>query len=96
MPVERAALADAMQREVVTAALTDAFDPEGYFKRVTGAACRAALKEMGDGMKAGSKKADLAALAVAKAKVLGWLPPEWRTAHYAGPGAVTIQAEAAQ
>jgi ParB family chromosome partitioning protein len=81
-----AALADALPREPFAAALAEVFDAEAYFKRVSAAACIAAIAEM-DGYKAAlpKKKADLVAHALGKAKACGWLPPELRTCAYTGP-----------
>lgn len=83
-------LVGALPRERFTAALAECFDPEAYFKRVNIDSCIAALREMkaANGVHAFTtpkKKAEIAAYAASDAKSSGWLPPELRTPHYAGP-----------
>jgi ParB family chromosome partitioning protein len=84
------ALVAALPRERFVAALAECFDPEAYFKRVNIDSCIAALREMkaANGVHAFTtpkKKAEIAAYAASDAKASGWLPPELRTPHYAGP-----------
>jgi ParB family chromosome partitioning protein len=84
-----ATLADALPAEAMNQALRDRFDAADYF---AGAAIPIVLRAIGEALNADEarkaeklKKADLVTFALANVPPTGWLPPELRTAHYAGP-----------
>ncbi len=79
------AIARALPAEEVRAAIKKAFDAGAYFKGVNADECKAALVEMGWTGKSPGKKGDLVKACVDLAALTGWLPPEMRTPHYAGP-----------
>ena len=86
-----ATLIGAMSGMHVHEAITAAFDAEDYFKSVSRAVILHALGEAGlagegDRKAAKMPKAELVAFATAGLPQRGWLPPELRTVHYAGPG----------
>lgn len=86
-------LARAIDGERLTMALLSRFDATDYFKSVPRALILAALKEAGlagegDQKAAKMGKPELVAFAAAALVERGWLPPELRTVHYAGPGAI--------
>jgi len=86
-----ATLIGAMSGMHVHEAITAAFDAEDYFKSVSRAVILHALGEAGlagEGDRKASKmpKAELVAFATTSLPQRGWLPPELRTVHYAGPG----------
>lgn len=82
---------NAINPAIMTAALTRRFDDADYFKGVSRKMVEKAIKEAGlvDQAKAAMKgtRGVLNKFAVAHVKKAGWLPPEFRTAHYTGPGA---------
>lgn len=86
-----AALLDAMDGEALSAALVESFDADDYFKSAPKALTIDAIREAvndDEARKANKmKKAELVAFALANVPKTGWLPPELRTSHYAGPGA---------
>ncbi len=72
-------------------AIAAAFDAEDYFKSVSRPVLLRALAEAGlagegDRKAAKMPKPELVAFAEANLPQRGWLPPELRTVHYAGPG----------
>ncbi len=85
-----ATLIGAMSGMHVHEAITAAFDAEDYFKSVSRAVILYALGEAGlagegDRKAAKMPKAELVAFATTSLPQRGWLPPELRTVHYAGP-----------
>jgi len=86
---EIAAIVNLIDPLAMAAALSTRFDAEDYFKTVSKDIARAAYAEMtGKTLMASAKKAEVAEMAAARAKESGWLPPELRTVHYDGPGAL--------
>lgn len=86
-----ATLVGAMSGMHVHEAITAAFDADDYFKSVSRAVILHALGEAGlagegDRKAAKMPKAELVAFATTSLPQRGWLPPELRTVHYAGPG----------
>jgi ParB family transcriptional regulator, chromosome partitioning protein len=83
------AIASALLGEQVNPEIARVFDPEDYFKRVSIDLCKEAIAEMGNRPipRDIKKKGDIVRLCAAFAKETGWLPPELRTVHYAGPAA---------
>lgn len=74
--------------------LAGQFDAEAYFTAATKAHAIAALVEIhGRNTCISPKKGDIAGLAAIEAKKHGWLPPELRTVHYDGPGALKPKAK---
>lgn len=82
---------EALEADILQTALRDRFDAEDYFKSVPKSFTLAAIREaIGDdqAQKAEKlKKGEIVALALANIPKTGWLPPELRTARYAGPRA---------
>lgn len=82
---------EALEVDVMQAALRDRFDAADYFKSVQRVFTLKAITEAlgADQARAAEKmkKGDLVAFALANVPPTGWLPPELRTAHYAGPKA---------
>ncbi len=81
-----AAIASALFGGAVQNSIKDAFDPATYFDKVPAALIDEACAEMSEPALKGKKKEKVEA-AAALAREYGWLPPELRTIHYAGPGA---------
>lgn len=85
------ALAAALPGPAFSAAITERFDPEVYFKAVPIALIDEAVTEMTGRPTAKSltgKKAK-ADFATSVATTSGWIPKELRTVHYTGPGSQT-------
>jgi ParB family chromosome partitioning protein len=86
-----AALAGAINSDLLATELAGTFDPADYFASASKPIVIRAIEEAvnsDEARKAGSmKKADLVAFAVANVAGKGWLPPEIRHPGYAGPGA---------
>ena len=80
------AIASALFGGAVQSGIKDAFDPATYFDKVPAALIDEACAEMSEPAPKGKKKEKVEA-AAALAREYGWLPPELRTIHYAGPGA---------
>jgi ParB family chromosome partitioning protein len=76
------ALRDALPAEPYLAAARDLFNAADYFSRAPKQIAETALAEMGRPVMAGAKKSDLASMAAALAKEMGWLPPELRHPEY--------------
>ncbi|WP_404291490.1 ParB/RepB/Spo0J family partition protein [Microvirga sp. RSM25] len=76
-------------------AVAETFDAEDYFRSVSKPLILKAIAEAlgaDAARRAGTKpKADLVQLAVSNVPASGWLPPELRTSHYAGPGAAAAK-----
>ncbi|MCX5495763.1 ParB N-terminal domain-containing protein [Kaistia dalseonensis] len=85
-----AALLGAMNGERLEGAIRQTFDAADYFGGISKPLVAQAIHEAGfaeDQVKtAKMKKGDVVAFAIANVPGTGWLPPEFRTAHYAGPG----------
>lgn len=84
------ALVDAMKSDAFNKAMMEAFDAKDYFNSV---AKPMILKAITEGVNAdearklaGKPKGDIVKFAIANVPKSGWLPPELRTSHYAGPG----------
>jgi ParB family chromosome partitioning protein len=90
-------LAAALHPARLHTALTGQFDAQDYFgsapKALALRAIAEALNEDEARKAAKLGKADLAAFAVANVPPTGWLPPELRSATYAGPGALSAPPE---
>ena len=82
-----AALVHFVPPKQLQAALTKEFDANDYFENSPGAMALAALRDVGVEPLKNAKKAALVKQAVDAAKKSGWLPPQLRTAGYAGPKA---------
>lgn len=83
------ALVAAMKPATLNKTIAETFDAGGYFSSVNAAAVVAAVRcSMGDEHAtkvAGMKKAEAVKFAAANVPAKGWLPPQLRTVHYAGP-----------
>lgn len=92
-PFDRGAdvLTAAIEPSIMTTALKQHFDPGDYFGSVAKSFIVTAIREAineDEARKADKlKKAELFDYAVKNVPPTGWLPPELRTASYAGPGA---------
>jgi ParB family chromosome partitioning protein len=92
-----AAIRDSVTPAVMEAALKKHFDTERYFKNVPKDFVLKAIKEAVSPEQAkklsGGTKVAAWKFALENVVKTGWLPPELRTAHYAGPGAKVAKAE---
>lgn len=86
------ALTAAIEPSIMTTALKQHFDSSDYFGSAAKAFSLAAIREAineDEARKAEKlKKGELFDYAVKNVPPTGWMPPELRTASYAGPGAV--------
>jgi hypothetical protein len=85
-----AALLRAMPEVPMAKALSERFDREDYFRSIASDAARKAILECGEAITAVGNKTALIAHAVRATRQSGWLPPEMRTAGYAGPRAAEV------
>lgn len=95
-----AALVDALEPKSIQDALLKHFDPADYFERASRPFVIKAISEAVNADEARKadklKKAELVKFAVENVGKTGWLPPELRTASYAGPGAAKPKATKAE
>lgn len=85
-----AALVHFLPPKPLQAALVKTFDAVDYFENSPGAMVLAALRDMSIEPQKNVKKAVLAKQAADHAPKRGWLPPQLRTAGYAGPKAKPV------
>jgi ParB family chromosome partitioning protein len=92
-------ICEALGMEMVDA-IHQSFDADDYFSSISKPLILKAVEEAlgaDDARRASTKaKADLVQFALSNVPRTGWLPPELRTSHYAGPGAAKGKAAKAK